>query len=184
MNASVSLGGSIDLREFRNVLGRFASGVTIVTTESEGQVHGMTANAFMSVSLEPPLILVSVNHRANMHPLLAHSGCYGVSILSVDQQALSNHFAGRPVEGLTVSFVRKYNVPVLDGAVAHLIARVVDQHPAGDHTLYIGQVEYLDWRDGQPLLFYAGKYRQLDTERLRPSPWPEDDFSLFSISNF
>lgn len=184
MNASVSLGGSIDPREFRNVLGRFASGVTIITTELEGQIHGMTANAFMSVSLEPPLVLVSVNRQANLHHLLANSGCYGVSILSDDQQALSNHFAGRQVEGLTVPFVRKCNLPVVDGAVAHVIARVVDQHPAGDHTLYIGRVEYLDWRDGQPLLFYAGKYRQLNVERLRSSPWPEDDFSLFSISNF
>ena len=184
MNASASLEGSIEPREFRNVLGRFASGVTIVTVELEGEIHGMTANAFMSVSLEPPLVLVSVNRRAHIHHLLANSGCYGVSILSVDQQELSNHFAGRQVEGLTVSFVRKYNVPVVDGAVAHLIARVVDQHAAGDHTLYIGQVEYLDCRDGQPLLFYAGKYRQLDAERLRPSPWPDEDFSLFSISNF
>ena len=184
MNASASFTGSIEPREFRNVLGRFASGVTIVTTELDGQIHGMTANAFMSVSLDPPLVLVSVNRRANMHHLLASSGCYGVSILSVAQQVVSNHFAGRPVEGLTVSFVRKCNVPVVDGAVAHLIARVVDQHEAGDHTLYIGQVEYLDCRDGQPLLFYAGKYRQLDAERLRPSPWPEEDFLLFSISNF
>lgn len=175
---------AVDPREFRNTLARFASGVTVVTVEHAGQVHGMTANAFMSVSLNPPLVLVSVNQRANLHRLLPQSGRYGVSILAEDQSDYSNHFAGRPVDGLAIKFVRQHAVPLIDGAVASLVARLVDAHPAGDHTLFIGQVEFLEWRDARPLLFYGGQYRALDLERLRPAQWPEDDFLLFSLSNF
>jgi len=174
---------SLDPREFRNTLGRFASGVTIITTEKDGQIHGMTANAFVSVSLNPPLVLVSVDNRAQMHQLLPQSQRYGVSILAADQEALSNHFARRPVEGLKIEFVEKHHVPVLDGAVAQIVARVVDMHPAGDHTLYIGQVEYLEWTDEQPLLFYAGKYQRMKIEQQKPSTRPEDDFSLFLFGN-
>jgi flavin reductase (DIM6/NTAB) family NADH-FMN oxidoreductase RutF len=181
---SASPDDAIDPREFRNTLGRFASGVTVVTTEHAGQVHGMTANAFMSVSLNPPLVVVSVNHRANLHHLLPQSGRYGVSILAEEQEGYSNHFAGRQVGGLEVKFVRRRDMPLIDGAVAHLVARLVEAHPAGDHTLYLGQVEFLEWRDARPLLFYGGQYRSLDLERLKPAPWPEDDFLLFSIGNF
>ncbi|MBI3243633.1 MAG: flavin reductase family protein [Chloroflexi bacterium] len=174
--------GSINPREFRNALGRFASGVTIITTEYEGQAHGMTANAFVSVSLNPPLVLASVDHRAHLHRLLPLSGRYGVSILAEDQQPLSDHFAGRKVERLEVSFIRKHEMPLIGNAAAHLVARLVEAHPAGDHTLYIGQVEFLEWREARPLLFYSGQYRQLDGERLKPPQWLEDDFSLFTIN--
>ncbi len=182
MNASPD--GSIDPRQFRDTLGHFASGVTVITTQHQGRAHGMTANAFASVSLNPPLVLVSVDNRAYIHRLLSLSRRYGVSILAEEQEALSNHFAGRVTEGLHIPLVTKYDMPVLDGAVAHLIARVVEAHPAGDHTLYLGQVEYIDRRDDKPLLFYAGKYRFLDVERLKPTQWPEDEFSLFSIGPF
>lgn len=178
-------GTGIDPRQFRNALGRFASGVTVITTQHEDHTHGMTANAFVSVSLVPPLILVSVDKRAKMHQLLATNRRYGVSVLGEDQEALSNHFAGRTVDDLEISFMIKEGVPLLMGAVAHLIARVVDRHAAGDHTLYIGQVEYVDWKeDGRPLLFYAGKYYQLSEKQPRPVLWAEDEFSLFSIGNF
>jgi flavin reductase (DIM6/NTAB) family NADH-FMN oxidoreductase RutF len=181
---SDSFGAAIDAREFRNTLGRFASGVTVITTQHEEHTHGMTANAFVSVSLDPPLILVSIDNRANMHRLLSVGNRYGVSVLAEDQESLSNHFAGRTLEGLLIPFITKHEMPLLDGAVAHLVARVVDIHPTGDHSLYIGQVEYLDWREGKPLLFFAGNYQQLSASQPRPTPWPEDDFSLFSIGNF
>ena len=155
-----------------------------MTTEQEGEIHGMTANAFVSVSLEPPLVLVSVNNRANMHSLLSDSGRYGISILAEGQEALSDHFAGRPSKDLEVQFVRKHDMPVLKGAAAYLICRVSDAHAAGDHTLYIGHVEYLEMWDSRPLVFYAGQYRYLDVERLKQPLWPEDDYSLFSISSF
>ena len=173
----------IDPREFRSTLGRFATGVTVITTEKDGQIHGMTANAFLSVSLDPPLVLVSVDNRATMHKLLPESKRYGVSILAANQEALSNHFARRPVEGLKIPFIEKHGVPVLDGAVAQIIARVVEIHPAGDHTLYIGHVEHLEWTDEKPLLFFAGQYHHLKSEKARIATHPEDDFALFLFGN-
>jgi flavin reductase (DIM6/NTAB) family NADH-FMN oxidoreductase RutF len=160
----------VDPRRFRETLGRFASGITVVTTVHEGEVYGMTANAFVSVSLDPPLVLISVDNRANMHEILPKSKRYGVSILAEEQQALSQHFAGQPQEGLEVPFVQRNEVPLLAGAVAHLVCRVVDEYPAGDHTLYIGQVEYLDYRDGVPLLFYTGTYQNLEVQ-IRETPY-------------
>jgi flavin reductase (DIM6/NTAB) family NADH-FMN oxidoreductase RutF len=172
-----------DTKHYRSALGRFASGVTVVTTQHEERPHGMTANAFVSVSLDPPLVLVSVAHRSNMHRILPGIGCYGISVLAEDQEALSNHFAGRSAEGLHIPFIMHEGVPLLDGAVAHFIVQVIDAHPAGDHTLYIGRVEYFEWRDDKPLLFFGGKYQRLRAEKLKSSQWPEDDFSLFSIGS-
>ena len=146
----------IDPREFRNTLGRFATGVTVITAEVDGEIHGMTANAFMSVSLDPPLVLVSVDNRAHLIDFLNTSKRYGVSILTEDHVDYSNHFAGRGMEELDVPFVRINDIPLLDGAMAHLVTRVAQAIPAGDHTLYLGQVEYLWWQDKRPLLFYAG----------------------------
>lgn len=154
----------IDPREFRNTLGHFATGVTVITTELDGEIHGMTANAFLSVSLEPPLVAVSVDHRAHLHQLLPQTGRYGVSILHRDQMPLSNHFAGFGDPDLTVQFTRRAGCPLLDGASAYLVTRVVDAHTAGDHTLYIGQVEYLEYADdaADPLLYYKGKYEAIN----------------------
>jgi flavin reductase (DIM6/NTAB) family NADH-FMN oxidoreductase RutF len=174
---------SFDTRQFRNALGRFASGVTVVTTCYQGQKHGMTANAFVSVSLAPPLVLVSLDNRASMHRILPEAGRYGVSVLTEDQETLSNHFAGHTVEGLHIRFTERQGMPLLEDAVAYFVVRVVDAHPAGDHTLYIGLVEHFEARDGRPLLFYAGKYQQVRTDKGKPAPWPQDEFSLFSIGN-
>ncbi len=149
--------GVIDPREFRNALGRFATGVTVVTTEVDGATHGMTANAFMSISLNPPLVAVAIDNRAKINPFLEQSGRFGVSILAVHHDQVSMHFAGRPQADVEFHFVRRHETPLIQDAVAHIVAQVVAVHPAGDHTLYVGQVEYLDWQDGHPLLFYAGK---------------------------
>jgi len=154
-----------DPRQFRNALGRFASGVTIITTRDAERTHGMTANAFMSVSLDPPLIVISVDNRAAMNTLLPSTRYFGVSVLAEGQDALSNHFAGRMQEGLEFSFVDKHDVPVIDGAVAHFVARVVDIHPAGDHTLYVGHVEHFEFADGKPLLFHGGRYHRLHEDK-------------------
>lgn len=155
---------AIDSRELRNACGLFATGITVVTTELDGETHGMTANAFMSVSLDPPLLVVSVGHKARLHQFLTQTGRYAVSILRHDQEDYSSHFAGWPVEGLEVQFERRHDYPVLPDALAYFVCKVVDAHPAGDHTLFIGQVEYLEHDAGEPahpLLFYAGKYRQM-----------------------
>src|SRR5579864_433051 len=152
---------SFDTRAFRNALGRFATGVTVITAVHEDHPHGMTANAFVSVSLTPPLILVSLDNRSNMHKILPATGRFGVSILAENQEALSTHFAGRPQENLQVSFVDRARMPVIKDAVAYFVARVTATHPAGDHMLYIGEVEHFEHRDDRPLLFHAGKYGRL-----------------------
>ena len=121
----------------------------------------MTANAFVSVSLDPPLVLVSLDNRSVHAPHSAVVGRYGVSVLAEDQERLSNHFAGRTVEGIHIRFLTRNGVPLLEGAVAYFVVELIDAHPAGDHTLYIGRVEHFESRDERPLLFYAGRYQQL-----------------------
>lgn len=143
-------------------MGRFVTGVTVVTTRLGERVHGMTANAFLSVSIDPPLILVSVSQRARMHGYLLEAGRYGVSILSEDQEAVSDHFAGRVREGLDLQFEERGDIPLIAGALAQVVARVVEAHPVGDHTLFIGEVEHLFHREGRPLCYYAGRYGRLE----------------------
>jgi len=143
----------------------------------------MTVNAFVSVSLHPPLVLVSLDHKSSMHRILPNVERFGISVLSEHQEPLSNHFAGRTVEGVHVNFATRDGVPLIVGAVAHFVVRKVEAHPAGDHTLYIGEVEYFESGDQKPLLFHAGRYRHLRDEKAT-THWPEDDFSLFSIGSF
>jgi len=144
-------------REFRQVMGRFATGVTVVTTVEKDTVHGMTANGFLSVSLRPPLVLVSLG-RCRMNEMLPRSGRYGVSVLSHEQQHFAAHFAAQKPASVEPTFSFHNGLPLLDGALAHLVCRVVDVHRAGDHVLWIGEVEYLDHRDDEPLLFYTGRF--------------------------
>jgi flavin reductase (DIM6/NTAB) family NADH-FMN oxidoreductase RutF len=150
-----------DSREFRSALGRFATGVSVVTAIADGKTHAMTANAFVSVSLNPPLVLVSVDNRSNMHRILPAAQRYGVSVLAENQRTLSDYFAARAAGRVEVRFISRAHTALLPGAVAYVAAKVVDAHPAGDHTLYIGLVEYCECREDKPLLFYAGKYHQL-----------------------
>jgi len=155
-------GVKINPNEFRKTLGCFASGVTIVTTRHEENIHGMTISAFMSVSLSPPLVGISVNNSANMHILLPQTRCYGVSILAGDQDALSQHFSGQSQENLDNPFAVEGETPIIRGAFAHLVCSLVDTCTGGDHTIYIGQVEYLSYRKGvEPLIYFKGSYRSL-----------------------
>jgi flavin reductase (DIM6/NTAB) family NADH-FMN oxidoreductase RutF len=144
-------------REFRQVMGRFATGVTVVTTVERDIVHGMTANGFLSVSLRPPLVLVSLG-RCRMNEMLPRSGRYGISVLSHDQQHFAAHFAAQRPSPVEPTFTWQNGLPLLEGALAHLVCRVADVHRAGDHVLWIGEVEYLDHRDAEPLLFYTGRF--------------------------
>ena len=123
----------------------------------------MTANGFMSVSLEPALVVVSVANGSRMHGLLSDAGRYGVSVLSSAQQIVSGHFAGRPVEDLAIAFSDVDGVPVIDGALTQVSTKVVDAHPAGDHTLFIGEVQHFEHLGGDPLIFHSGAYRRLVT---------------------
>lgn len=148
---------------FRQTLGCFATGVTVVTTAlGDGRVHAMTANAFCAASLDPPLVLISLDQKSRMHDVLARSGVYGVSVLASNQEALSRHFAGCSKPDLHVSFTWWKDCPLLAEALVWLVCRVTDAHPAGDHTLYIGQVESLHHSDKHtPLLFYRSVYTVL-----------------------
>src|SRR4051794_36849123 len=151
--------------EFRRTLGIFATGVTVVTTRVGGQVHGMTANAFMSVSLRPPLILISVDRRARMNALLHEGARFGVSVLEEGQTALSDRFAGRAAgEGPEPLFEIVHDTPLVDGALAHLVAHVVRSYWGGDHSLFLGQVEYVRYGEGTPLLFHGGRYERFGRE--------------------
>jgi flavin reductase (DIM6/NTAB) family NADH-FMN oxidoreductase RutF len=147
-------------RELRNVMGRFATGVTVVTTTHRDTIHGMTANAFLSVSLRPPLVLVSLG-RCRMSEMLPRTGRYGVSVLASDQEQYAAHFAGQRAADEDPRFVWENDLPLLEGALAHVGCRVVDVHPAGDHVLWIGEVEHLYHREGEPLLFYTGRFGTL-----------------------
>ncbi len=147
---------------FRRTLGMFATGVTIITTRSGETVHGMTANAFMSVSLRPPLVLVSVDRRARMSSLLHEGTRFGVNVLEAGQATLSDHFAGRVIEeALEPRLELVHDTPLVEGALAHLVARVVRSYWGGDHSLFLGQVEYARYGEGEPLLFHGGRYERI-----------------------
>jgi flavin reductase (DIM6/NTAB) family NADH-FMN oxidoreductase RutF len=147
-------------QELRQVMGRFATGVTVVTTTHKDTIHGMTANAFLSVSLRPPLVLVSLG-RCRMSEMLPRTGRYAVSVLASDQEDFAAHFAGQRASPRDPEFVWEHDLPLLSGALAHVGCRVVDVHAAGDHVLWIGEVEHLSHRDGEPLLFYTGRFGTL-----------------------
>jgi flavin reductase (DIM6/NTAB) family NADH-FMN oxidoreductase RutF len=154
---------------FRAALGRFATGVIVLTTGPRRAPHAMTANAFMSGSLEPPLVVVSVGKKARMHARLAGARRFGISILDQAQEPASRHFAGQAVTGFTPAFGELAGVPVLARAAVAIAARIKHRYGCGDHTLYVGEVEKLAVTDpAAPLLFYAGKYALLQT-----SPEPE-----------
>jgi flavin reductase (DIM6/NTAB) family NADH-FMN oxidoreductase RutF len=143
----------------RKTLGMFATGVTVITTLKAEQVHGMTANAFMSVSLEPPLVLISVDRATKMCGMLHEGSRYGVSVLCESQAKLSDRFAGRPCEDCPAPrFEVIHDAPLVEGALAHFVAKVERSYWGGDHSLFLGRVEYARQGPGTPLLFHGGRY--------------------------
>lgn len=157
---------TVDPDSFRSVLGRFASGITVVTTrDAGGRDHGMTVSAFCSVSLVPPLVLVCVDQAASMHDVLLAESHFAVNILSAEQEALSRRFSGSEehlrFEGIGYSRGQG-GLPLLDDVLAHVECRRVDQHAAGDHTIVIGEVESALTYEERPLVYYRGGYTQLE----------------------
>lgn len=153
--------------EFRKAMGSFATGVTVITVDQGGEVHGMTANAFTSVSLEPVLILVCVAHRARTHAHLHARKRFGVNVLSREQQAISDYYSRssethQHAEAVGARFDRtEHGTPVLQGALAYLECRLQSAQTAGDHTIFIAEVEQVKVREGEPLLFFRSRYRSL-----------------------
>jgi len=157
-----------DERCFRRALGRFATGVVVISTGSGERLHAMTANAFMSGSLKPPLIVVSVGQRARMHERLMESHLFGVSVLSEEQEPHSRHFAGDAQASLAPRFAEVDGLPgvvVLEHALARFAARVVDRHPCGDHTLFVGEVLVFSLDEQAPLVFFGGRYASVAMDR-------------------
>ena len=161
--SSLDVDGDDPRVALRRTLGMFATGVTIITTRRGGQVHGMTANAFMSVSLDPPLVLISVDRRTKMCGMLHEGCCYGVSVFAEGQSALSDRFAGRPgsENGPEPRFEVIAGTPLVEGALARFVARVQRSYWGGDHSLFLGRVEYARTGEGAPLLFHGGRYERL-----------------------
>jgi flavin reductase (DIM6/NTAB) family NADH-FMN oxidoreductase RutF len=149
----------IAARDFKATLGRFASGVTVIATRTETGVHGMTASAFLSVSLDPQLVLVSVAKKAQMHAHLLTAPRWSVSILAHDQAALSNHFAG--YGAAAVQWLDPTGTPHLHGAIGWVVCSTFAIHDAGDHSLFVGRAEDLGYSEGEPLVYAQGKYRAL-----------------------
>src|SRR5579863_4124026 len=143
---------------FRRVMASFVTGVTVVTTKVRGEIRGMTANAFMSGSLEPPLCVISVATTARMHAFLLEADHFGVSILARGQESLIQHFAGRPNEGLDVKYEYAGDTPLLANANSTLAAKVSARHDCGDHSLFVGHIFALRHADGAvPIVLHLGR---------------------------
>jgi flavin reductase (DIM6/NTAB) family NADH-FMN oxidoreductase RutF len=155
---------SVSPELFRNTLAKFCTGVTIVTTKNQEGMHGLTVNAFTSVSLDPPLILVCIQKNGLSHSTLSGCETFVVNILSEEQKELSDRFANPAIDSeerfRDLSFrVSENGIPILAGNLGHLECRVLNQFEGGDHTIFIGQVENGDFSEGkQPLLFYESRY--------------------------
>jgi len=152
-------------QEFRAALGRFSSGVTVITVETTvGQVHGMTASSFCSVSLRPPLILVCVDHLAETYLHLRERGRFGVSVLKEEQEALSEFFADPErnpdaARRLGIHYNHmKSGTPVVANTLANLDCEIVQAHAAGDHTIFVAEVKEVTVAEGSPLLYFRGRY--------------------------
>jgi flavin reductase (DIM6/NTAB) family NADH-FMN oxidoreductase RutF len=153
---------------FRQALGRFATGVTVITAERDAaQVHGMTANSFTAVSLDPLLVLVCVDEQARMLPVLKKAQRFGVNVLKESQRAISEFFAQPEQDpeterALGIRFQwTTTGIPVLADALVQITCAVVASHLAGDHTIFLAEVLSADVFEGEPLLFFRGGYRRI-----------------------
>jgi flavin reductase (DIM6/NTAB) family NADH-FMN oxidoreductase RutF len=158
---------AVDTVAFRHAVSTFGTGVTVITTGRDGHYHGMTANAFMSLSLDPVTVLVSVEKSANTYPIIDESGVFTVNILGEDQEEISRMFASKAMQerhslqGMEY-MVGRNGVPLLPGCLAYLECRTIQKYDAWDHTLYIGEVEAARVeRDAPPLMYFRSAYRRL-----------------------
>ena len=159
-------------QEFRQAVGSFATGVTVVTTRGEDHCYGMTANSFSSVSLDPPLVLVCAIAGTEGSEVISRNGKFAVNILAADQEPISRYFASkdRPRGADAFRDVSHRDgvtgCPILDGVAGHLDCTLVASHDAGDHVIFIGEVQALDVSpDILPLLFHGGGYKLLQEQR-------------------
>ncbi|HEY8393750.1 MAG TPA: flavin reductase family protein [Thermaerobacter sp.] len=150
-------------QELRQAMGRFATGVTLIAAYDGDRVHAMTANAVTSVSLEPPLVLVCVGRDRVMHGVLERADRYAINVLSAEQEPISRYFARQTDQEPAYRFITQPpHAPRLEGAIAYLDCRIVERLPGGDHTIFLGEVEVAEAAEGEPLLFFAGRYGRLE----------------------
>jgi flavin reductase (DIM6/NTAB) family NADH-FMN oxidoreductase RutF len=165
---------TVSQADFRRALGSFATGVTVITVDYEGEVHGMTANAFSSVSLDPLLVLVCVDHKARTHAHLHAKQRFGVNILAESQRVISEYYArsiathADAEQEAGARFDRTaHGTPVLRDALTYLECRLHTAQDAGDHTIFIAEVEEVVVREGDPLLYFRGQYREIGSPKGR-----------------
>lgn len=155
------MSGGVDPAGFRALLGRFATGVTVLTARGpDGAPIGMTASSVASASLDPPLLLVCVDRGHEMHAALQSSRHFVLNVLAADQEALSRRFAAEAHDRFDGLAYREdpRGLPILDGALAHIQCEKTNAVPAGDHTVFFGLVTGGSVTDRQPLLYYRGGY--------------------------
>lgn len=156
---------TLDPDSFRSVLGRFASGVTVVTLCDEaGRDHGMTVSAFCSLSLTPPRVLLCIDHAASIHPLLTVGREVAINVLASNQEALSRRFSGSdPNRFDGIGYTRGLTgAALLDDVLATIEGEIVALHEGGDHTIVVAEVATATARPERPLLYYRGGYAQLE----------------------
>lgn len=154
---------AFDSKEQRRIMGRFATGVTVVTTAGNGRMTGLTANAVASLSLNPPLVLVAVDHRAGSYADLKENRCFAINILTTEQQEISQRFATpgpKDFSGLTIS-TAVTGSPIFADTLGYVDCKVVDVLAGGDHDIFVGEIVAGDARDAEPLLYFSGRYRSL-----------------------
>lgn len=154
----------VDDAAFKLAMSHFASGVTVVTTEHEGKQYGMTVASFASLSLRPPLVLVCIEKSVKSHDAIAAAGKFGVSILAADQGDISARFASRTDDKFSgiKTHRRTLGVPLIDGSITNIECRVQAQVPGGDHTIFVGEVDSVETREGvPPLLYFRSGYREM-----------------------
>jgi flavin reductase (DIM6/NTAB) family NADH-FMN oxidoreductase RutF len=154
----------IDQAAFKLLMSNFLSGVTVVTTAWNGRLYGITVSAFASLSLEPTLVLIAIDHTATSHAALAGGEYFAVNMLAEDQEELSVRFAahddGHKFDGIGYRLSAR-GLPILDGVLAHAECRLANSLPGGDHTIFVGEVLAGEAREGMPLGYFCGGYRRL-----------------------
>ena len=166
-------GTPVEPLTLRRVMGHFPTGVAVVTTEMDEEPHGMTVNSLTSVSLDPPMVLVSLTTGARTTDAVSRAGRFAVSILSVRQEEIALRFARRSEDhfgGLALEY-GAHSVPVVPSAVAHVECAVEQEIAAGDHVIFLGRVLATCDREGQPLGFHAGRFGEFSHRGHDVAPW-------------
>ena len=157
---------SVTPDEFRRACGRFATGVTVATVlDGEGTPHGLTVSSFTSVSLDPPLILICLGHAVTMIDAFRAASHFGINVLSAEQRELSDRFARKGWDRFDALPWERgaTGVPLLPGAIAHIECATHDRVPSGDHDIFIGRMVQARVTDGEPLIYFASAYREIQS---------------------